>query len=46
MIVNNLRIWKSNYSKEEEYEQIEKTYKNYTEVKVDAICLNPQTQDE
>eukprot|EP00347_Sterkiella_histriomuscorum_P020920 403335950 len=46
LIVNNMRIWKCNFSKEEEYEAIEKKYKNYTQVKVDGKCLNPRPEDE
>lgn len=40
-MVTNMRMWKSNTNNLEEIEGLSKKHKNYTQVKVEAVCLNP-----
>ena len=45
-MVNKLRLWKSMTNKLEELQEIDKKYKNYTQVKVDFHCLNAKEEDK
>lgn len=45
-MVSNLRLWKSNNNNMEEIEGLTKKHKNYSQVKVDAVCLNPKVEDK
>lgn len=46
-MVSQLRMWRSNTNNLEEIEGLSKKHKNYTQVKVDAVCIyacNPTDQ--
>lgn len=35
-----MRLWKAHIAKQEEFLELEKKQKNFTEVKIDGTCLN------
>jgi hypothetical protein len=45
-MVSAMRLWKFDIGKIDLIETIAKKYKNYTEVKIDATCLNLRPEDE